>query len=77
MGNMLLCRQSKSTLFKTMKPHIDTSGKVYVNGYRRCGGTYVKPYWRKQPTRQIGARKHVPIRKEQLALFKLSVPLDK
>jgi hypothetical protein len=57
-------------LFKTMKTHIDTSGKVFVNGYRRCGGTYVKPYWRKHPSRQIGAGRHVPVRKEQLPLFK-------
>lgn len=57
-------------LFKTMKMYIDTSGKVYVNGYRRSGGTYVKPYWRKPPNKQIGAGRHVPVNKEQLLLFK-------
>lgn len=58
-------------LFKTMKTHTDTSGKVYVNGYRRSSGTYVKPYWRKHPNKQIGAGQHVPVNKEQLPLFKL------
>lgn len=57
-------------LFKTMKTYIETSGKIYVNGYRRCSGTYVKPYWRKHPSKQIGAGRHVPAKKEQLPLFK-------
>ncbi len=52
-----------------MKTRIDTSGKVFVNGYRRGNGKYVKPYWRKQPNRQIGARRHIPVRKEQIPLF--------
>ncbi len=56
-------------LFKEMKPRTDTSGKVYVHGYRRGNGTYVKPYWRKHPGRQIGARRHATIFKEQLLLF--------
>ena len=58
-------------LFKTVKTHIDTSGKIFVNGYRRSNGTYVKPYWRKSPSRQIGARRNVSVNKEQLPLFKL------
>ena len=56
-------------LFKEMKTHIDTSGKIFVNGYRRGNGTQVKAYWRKHPSRQIGDRKHIPAYKGQLPLF--------
>ena len=49
---------------------IDTSGKVYVNGYRRSGGTFVKPHWRKLPKKRIGIRTKNPTPKSQLILFK-------
>lgn len=57
-------------LFDPVKTQIDTSGKVFVNGYRRNNGTYVKPYWRKNPGRQLGVRRHLAAKKEQLPLFK-------
>ncbi len=56
-------------LFNEMKPHTDTSGKIYVHGYRRRNGTYVKPYWRKHPGSQFGTQKHATLFKEQLLLF--------
>ncbi len=52
-----------------VKTPIDTSGKVYVNGYRRSGGTYVKPHWRKLPKKRIGIRTKNSTSKSQLTLF--------
>lgn len=62
-------RTKQLYLFKEMKTPIDTSGKIFVNGYRRGNGTQVKAYWRKSPNRQIGARKHLVVNKGQLSLF--------
>ena len=62
-------RTKQLYLFKEMKTHIDTSGKIFVNGYRRGNGTQVRAYWRKSPSRQIGARKHLIVNKGQLPLF--------
>ena len=62
-------RAKQLYLFKETKTHIDTSGKIFVNGYRRGNGTQVKAYWRKSPSRQIGARKNLTTNKEQLPLF--------
>lgn len=56
-------------LFDEVKTQIDTNGKVYVNGYRRSGGTYVKPYWRKLPKKRIGIRTNNPTSNSQLRLF--------
>lgn len=56
-------------LIKKEKPLNDTSGKIYVMGYRRSGGTFVKAHWRKLPRRQIGTGKVHPTSKEQLSLF--------
>ena len=53
-----------------VKTPIDTSGKVYVNGYRRSGGTFVKSHWRKLPKKRIGIRTSNPTSKFQLILFK-------
>ena len=55
--------------FKNKIDRIDTSGKIYVNGYYRGNGTYVKPHWRKQPSRQIDTRKNLLVCKEHLPLF--------
>ncbi len=52
-----------------MKSHIDTSGKILVMGYRRGNGTRVKPYWRRLPSRQIGARRNIQDNPGQLTLF--------
>lgn len=56
-------------LFRAMKTPIDTSGKVFVHGYRRSNGTQVKAYWRKLPSRQIGARRHINRKNGQIPLF--------
>lgn len=56
-------------LFRKMKTPSDTSGKVFVHGYRRYNGTQVKSYWRKLPRRQIGARKEVNKNNGQILLF--------
>ena len=53
-----------------VKTPIDTSGKVYVNGYRRSGGTFVKSHWRKLPKKKIAIRTNKPTSKSQLILFK-------
>ena len=56
-------------LFRRMKTPIDTSGKVFVHGYRRSNGTQVKSYWRKLPGRQVGARRHNTRKNGQIPLF--------
>ena len=53
-----------------VKTPIDTSGKVYIHGYRRSGGTFVKSHWRKLPKKRIGIRTSKPTSKSQLILFK-------
>ncbi len=57
-----------------MKSHIDTSGKILVMGYRRGNGTRVKPYWRRLPSRQIGARRNIQDNPGQLTLFDQNQP---
>lgn len=56
-------------LFRKMKTPSDTSGKVFVHGYRRNNGTQVKSYWRKLPGRQIGACKEANRNNGQILLF--------
>lgn len=56
-------------LLKEMKTPRDTSGKVFVHGYRRNNGTQVKSYWRKLPGRQIGTRREIRQKKGQMSLF--------
>ena len=59
----------KNDLFKNRVPQIDTCGKIFVNGYRRRNGTYVQPYWRKSPRRQIGTRRNFVVCQAHLSLF--------
>lgn len=59
----------KNNFSKNKTPQLDTCGKIYVNGYRRCNGTYVKPYWRKSPRRQIGSRRNFGVGEDHLSLF--------
>lgn len=61
--------KKQTYLFRTMKTPIDTSGKVFVHGYRRSNGTQVKPYWRKLPGRKVGARKQTNRKNGQIPLF--------
>ena len=59
-------------LFRAMKTPMDTSGKVFVHGYRRNNGTQVKSYWRKLPVRGIGARRHTNQKNGQIPLLIIS-----
>ncbi len=59
----------KKNFFKNSVPQIDTCGKIFVNGYRRRNGTYVQPYWRKSPRRQIGSRRNFAVSNALMSLF--------
>lgn len=52
-----------------VKTPIDTSGKVYIRGYRRSGGTFVKSHWRKLPKKRFGIRTKNSSSESQLMLF--------